>query len=276
LSAKVVKIAGVEVGGDNPLTLIAGPCVIESEELVLRTAERVQGIARRTGMNFIFKSSFDKANRTSVDNFRGPGIDEGLRILSKVRDEFGLPIISDIHTPQEALIAGDVLDCLQIPAFLCRQTDLLVAAGATGKPVNVKKGQFLAPEDMESAAKKVEAGGSGGVLFTERGTTFGYRYLVVDFQGMARMASFGRPIVFDATHSVQTPGGASGKSGGDREMVPGLSRAAAACGIDAIFIETHPDPDNALCDGPNSVALDNLEQLVTSVVAIDRARRETT
>ena len=263
------------MGGGNPLVLIAGPCVIESEALVVETAGKIKEIAERVGVGFIFKSSFDKANRTSVENFRGPGIDKGLEILAGVRDRFDVPIISDIHTTDEAQVAGQVLDCLQIPAFLCRQIDLLVAAGATGKPVNIKKGQFLAPEDMENAAKKVEAGGDGGVLFTERGTTFGYRYLVVDFQAMARMAALGRPVVFDATHSVQTPGGACGRSGGDREMVPNLARAAAACGIDAIFIETHPDPDNALCDGPNSVALDSLEELVTSLVAIDRARRET-
>jgi 2-dehydro-3-deoxyphosphooctonate aldolase (KDO 8-P synthase) len=265
------------VGGDNPLVFIAGPCVIESEELVVATAGKIKEIAERLGAGFIFKSSFDKANRTSVENFRGPGIDKGLDILAGIRDRFDVPIISDIHTTDEAQLAGQVLDCLQIPAFLCRQTDLLVAAGRTGKPVNVKKGQFLAPEDMENAAKKVEAGSgsSGGVLFTERGTTFGYRYLVVDFQGMTRMAAFGRPVVFDATHSVQTPGGACGRSGGDREMVPALARAAAACGIDAVFIETHPDPDNALCDGPNSVALDSLEPLMRSLVAIDRARRAT-
>ncbi|RMG87505.1 MAG: 3-deoxy-8-phosphooctulonate synthase, partial [Candidatus Dadabacteria bacterium] len=222
----------------------------------------------------IFKSSYDKANRTSLDSFRGPGLEKGLRVLERVRAETGLPVLSDVHSADQARAAGEVLDCLQIPAFLCRQTDLLLAAGATGKPVNVKKGQFLAPEDMEAAARKALAGGAAGVLLTERGTSFGYRYLVVDFQGLERMKRLGWPVVFDATHSVQQPGALCGRSGGDRSAVPALARAAAAVGVDALFLEVHPDPDRALCDGPNSVALGELEPLLRTVVALDRVRRE--
>jgi len=261
------------VGGGAPLVLIAGPCVIESEALVLDTARALKEIAGRLGLPLVFKSSYDKANRTSVGSFRGPGLREGLRILARVKHEVGLPVLSDVHSPEEAARAGEVLDCLQVPAFLCRQTDLLVAAGCTGKPVNVKKGQFVAPEDMAQAVAKVRAGGDGGVLLTERGTTFGYHYLVVDFQGMARLAELGCPLVFDATHSVQQPSAGCGVSGGDRRLAAPLARAAAAVGIDALFTEVHPDPDRALCDGPNSLALADLEPLLRSVLAIDAARR---
>jgi 2-dehydro-3-deoxyphosphooctonate aldolase (KDO 8-P synthase) len=271
---KKVEIRSIPVGSGAPLALIAGPCVIESEDLVLRTAENLCKITSGLGIPFIFKSSYDKANRTSVESFRGPGLEEGLRILEKVRSELGVAILSDVHSPEEALSAGEVLDCIQIPAFLCRQTDLLVAAGRTGKPVNIKKGQFQAPEDMRSAALKVESvAGSGGVTLTERGTTFGYHYLVVDFQGLPAMAELGYPVVFDATHSVQYPGGGCGVSSGNSSRVPALVRAAVAVGIDALFIETHPDPSKARCDGPNSVPLDQVEGLLLSALAIDEARR---
>ncbi len=273
---RTVKIGGIPVGGGNPLVLIAGPCVIESLEVARQAAAELKRIAAALSLPLVYKSSFDKANRTSIDSYRGPGLEKGLEILAGIKAEFDLPIVSDVHTPEEAAMAAGVLDCLQIPAFLCRQTDLLVAAGKTGKPVNIKKGQFLAPEDMENAAAKVESGGDGGVLFTERGSTFGYRYLVVDFMGMARMAKSGRPIVFDATHAVQSPGGGCGVSSGDRELAPLLARGAAGVGIDALFLEVHPDPDNALCDGPNSIALSRLEEVLKPILAIDKARRENT
>ncbi|MBI5446053.1 MAG: 3-deoxy-8-phosphooctulonate synthase [Deltaproteobacteria bacterium] len=269
-----VDVGTVPIGGGAPLALIAGPCVIEGEALAFEVADALREITGRLGLPLVFKSSYDKANRTSLSSFRGPGIERGLRILEGVRERFGVPVLSDVHSVEEVAQAGGVLDCLQIPAFLCRQTDLLVAAGRTGKPVNVKKGQFLAPEDMDQAVEKVRAGGSGGVLLTERGSTFGYRYLTVDFQGMARMGALGWPVVFDATHSVQRPGGLCGASGGDRAFAAPLARAAAAVGIDALFVEVHPRPEEALCDGPNSVALSDLEALLRPVLAIDAARRE--
>jgi 2-dehydro-3-deoxyphosphooctonate aldolase (KDO 8-P synthase) len=274
LEVPSVAIGSVRVGGGDPLVLIAGPCVIESEGLVLETAGALRELTSRLGLPLVFKSSYDKANRTSIDSFRGPGLERGLEILARVRSEVGIPVLSDVHTVEEAVQAGRVLDCLQIPAFLSRQTDLLVAAGRTGKPVNVKKGQFLAPEDMTQAVEKVRAGGGAGVLLTERGTTFGYRYLVVDFQGLARMAALGCPVVFDATHSVQRPGAGCGVSGGDRTLAEPLARAAAAVGIDALFLEVHPDPAHALCDGPNSLALSDLEEFLVSVLDIDRVRRQ--
>jgi len=267
-----ISVGPVRIGG-GVLALIAGPCVIESEDLVLSTAEAIRDVTRRLGVPFVFKSSYDKANRTSVSSFRGPGLDRGLEVLNRVRERVGVPVLSDVHTPEEATAAGEVLDCLQVPAFLARQTDLLVAAGRTGKPVNVKKGQFMAPEDMAQAVGKVRSGGAGGVILTERGTTFGYHYLVVDFQGLVRMSALGCPVVFDATHSVQTPSGGCGVSGGDRALAAPLARAAVAVGVDAVFLEVHPDPDRALCDGPNSVALADLENLLRTLLAIDRARR---
>jgi 2-dehydro-3-deoxyphosphooctonate aldolase (KDO 8-P synthase) len=264
----------VPVGGGSPLVLIAGPCVLESEQLAVETGRSLRQITERLEMPFIFKGSYDKANRTSIGSFRGPGMDRGLEILGRVRRELGVSVLSDIHTAEQARGAGEVLDCIQVPAFLCRQTDLLVAAGRTGKPVNVKKGPFMAPEDMASAAEKVRSGGEGGVLITERGTTFGYHYLVVDFQGLVRLGQIGCPLVFDATHSVQRPGGGDGASSGDRTMAAPLTRAAAAVGVDALFLEVHPDPERARCDSANSVALSELEGLLASVLAIDRARRE--
>lgn len=269
-----VRIGAVPIGAGAPLALISGPCVIESEDLALRTAASLRDLTARLGVPLVFKSSYDKANRTSVRSFRGPGLERGLEILGRVRREMGVPVLSDVHSPAEAERAGEVLDCLQVPAFLARQTDLLVAAGRTGKPVNVKKGQFMAPEDMAQAVDKVRAGGDGGVLLTERGTTFGYHYLVVDFQGLVRMAALGCPVVFDATHSVQRPSAGCGVSGGDRELAAPLARAAVAVGVDAVFFEVHPDPESALCDGPNSVALSALEPLLRGLLALDRARRQ--
>ncbi len=274
MTPRPVTVGDVALGGGAPLALIAGPCAIEDEALVLDTARMLKELTGRLGLPFVFKSSYDKANRTSVGSFRGPGLAEGLRILGRVRREIGVPVLTDVHSPEEAARAGEVVDTLQVPAFLCRQTDLLVAAGRTGLPVNVKKGQFMAPEDMAQAVDKVRAGGDGGVFLTERGTTFGYHYLVVDFQALVRMAELGCPVVFDATHSVQRPSGGCGVSGGDRALAAPLARAAAAVGVDALFLEVHPDPDRARCDGPNSVALADLEPLLRTVLAIDRARRE--
>lgn len=260
-------------GGRPSFFLIAGPCVIESEDLTRRIAGEVAQVAGALGICAIFKASFDKANRTSVDSYRGPGLEKGLRILEGVRSETGLPIVTDVHTPEQAAAAGGVLDMLQIPAFLCRQTDLLTAAARTGTAINIKKGQFLAPEDMAHALRKVESAGNHRVTLTERGTTFGYRDLVVDMRSIARMKVFGHPVVFDATHSVQSPGGGLGCSSGDREMVPTLAGAAVAAGADGVFLETHPDPDHALCDGPNSWPLQRLEALMRRLMDVYRAVR---
>lgn len=261
-----VEIApGVRIG-DGGLALIAGPCVVESRELAFEVATRLKEVCGALGMPFVFKASFDKANRTSLDSFRSIGFESSLAILAEVREALGVPVLTDVHEPGQAEPAAEVADVLQIPAFLCRQTDLLRAAGATGKPVNVKKGQFMAPADMEFAVRKVAPGGEPRVLLTERGATFGYRDLVVDFRSLAVMRNFA-PVVFDATHSVQSPGGAGGKTGGDRRYVPSLARAAAAFGVDALFIETHPRPDQAMSDGPNMVPLDEIEELLRSCLA---------
>lgn len=256
------------------LTLIAGPCVIESYELCRDIAATVRDAAAARNIPFIFKASYDKANRTSVASFRGPGLDEGMAILSRIRDEVGVPVLTDIHTPEQAAVAAEVVDVLQIPAFLCRQTDLLLAAARTGKPTNIKKGQFLAPEDMRHAVQKHEEGGGGPVCVTERGSTFGYHNLVVDMRGLEVMRrATGAAVVFDATHSVQRPSDGDGVTSGDRAMAPVLARAAAAVGIDGIFCEVHTDPDSALSDGPNSLTVELLEQLLDQVRAIDAARR---
>ena len=270
LKTREVKIGDVVVGGRRPLVLIAGPCVIESEKSVLEHAEAIKKICARLDMPLVFKSSFDKANRSSIRSFRGLSIKNGLKILARVKKEFGLPVLSDVHSALEAKAAGGVLDCLQIPAFLCRQTDILVAAAKTGKAVNVKKGQFLAPWNMEEAAKKIESQGNRDILLTERGVTFGYNNLVVDFRGLAVMRGLGYPVVFDATHSVQLPGARGTSSGGERAHVAGLSRAAVAFGIDALFLEVHKDPDRAPCDGPNMIALKQLEGLLAFICEIDR------
>jgi 2-dehydro-3-deoxyphosphooctonate aldolase (KDO 8-P synthase) len=253
--------------------VIAGPCALESRELALSTAAFLAEVAGELGVMIIFKSSYDKANRTSLTSFRGPGMRTGLSWLSDVKERTGLPVITDIHSPEQAVEVAKVADVLQIPAFLCRQTDLLVAAAETGRIVNVKKGQFLAPWDMANAAGKIRSAGNGQIWLTERGTTFGYNNLVVDFRSIPIMQSTGCPVVFDATHSVQLPGGKGAASGGSREHVPILSRAAAAAGCDGLFLEVHPCPDEALCDGPNSWPLDKLVGLLTQCLAIWRVVR---
>lgn len=254
-----IKLKNFTIGGDK-LTILAGPCVIESMDILDETAKKLKEVTTKLDINFVFKSSFDKANRTSLSNYRGPGIEKGLEMLSEIKSKYNLPIVTDIHTPEQAAIAGEVADILQIPAFLCRQTDLLVAAAKTGKIVNIKKGQFLAPEQMLPLIKKVEESGNSNILLTERGTTFGYNNLVVDFRGIQIMKAFEYPVIFDATHSVQLPGANGCSSGGDRRFVPPLSRAAMAAGANGLFFEIHPNPDKALCDGPNMLKLDDAEK----------------
>ena len=268
-----VKIGNVTVGGGAPLVLIAGPCVIEGKERTLAIGREVKAIADRLALPYIFKASFDKANRSSFQAFRGPGLTEGLRILAEIKDELGVPVLSDIHEAAQAAPASAVLDVLQIPAFLCRQTDLLHAAAQTGKPVNVKKGQFLSPAEMKNVVTKLEEAGNRSILLTERGSSFGYNNLVVDMRSLSILRSFGYPVVFDATHSVQLPGGGGDRSAGQREFVPVLARAAAAVGIDALFLEVHDDPAAALSDGPNMVPLSDLEALLGQVLAVDAAVR---
>lgn len=249
-------------------TLIAGPCVIESKENAMKVAKTMRGISERLALDYYFKASFDKANRTSISSYRGPGIDEGLRILKSIKEEVGVRICTDIHEPWQAERAAEVADIIQIPAFLCRQTDLLVAAARTGKIINVKKAQFLAPWDMGNVIKKLEKSGNRNIMLCERGTSFGYNMLVVDMTGIAEMRKFGYPVVFDATHSVQRPGGNGSTTGGNREYVEPLAKAAVAAGADALFFEVHPDPDHALSDGPNMVRLDGFEALLGRVVKV--------
>ncbi len=253
------------------LTLIAGPCVIESESNVMLIAETMKGIAERLNLDYYFKASFDKANRTSLSSFRGPGIEEGLRILKKVKDTFGLRLCTDIHEPYQAAKVAEVVDIIQIPAFLCRQTDLLVSAAKTGKLINVKKAQFLAPWDMANVVKKIEETGNKNIMLCERGTTFGYNTLVVDLTGIVEMKKFGYPVVMDATHSVQKPGGKGNATGGNRNYIEPLAKGAIAAGADALFFEVHPDPDNAKSDGPNMVKLDEFEAMLKRVLAIYNA-----
>jgi len=266
---KIVEVGDIKIGGGNPFVLIAGPCVIESESLALEVASYVKALCDKFKIPYIFKSSYDKANRTSINSFRGPGIERGLEILSRVKEEVGVPVLSDVHLPEEALVAGEVLDVLQIPAFLCRQTDLVLAVARVGKPVNVKKGQFLSPYDVRYIVEKIESQGNYQILLTERGVSFGYNNLVVDFRSLPIMRETGYPVVFDATHSVQLPGGLKGASGGERRFVPYLARAAVAVGIDALFMEVHPDPDNALSDGPNMLPLKELRDLLKKLKEID-------
>jgi 2-dehydro-3-deoxyphosphooctonate aldolase (KDO 8-P synthase) len=263
--------AGNVIFGDGRLVLVAGPCVMESREMALDIASRVSEICSRLDIQYVFKSSFDKANRTSIHSFRGPGLEKGLEWLSEIRSATGCPVLTDIHLPGQAAIAAEVVDILQIPAFLCRQTDLVVAAAETGKVVNIKKGQFLAPADMGQAVSKCLEAGNDKVVLCERGSSFGYGQLVVDMRSLFIMRSLGYPVMFDATHSVQMPGAQGTSSGGDRRFVPVLARAAAAAGIDALFIETHPDPDSAKSDGPNMVSLDALEPLLEKILAIHMA-----
>ena len=272
-----VRVGTVTIGGGAPLVLIGGPCAIEDEKHALMTAERLAMIAADKKVGFIYKSSYDKANRSSVRSYRGPGLTEGLRILKKVRDTLRVPVLSDVHQVSEVAPAAEVLDVLQIPAFLCRQTDLLLAAARTGKPVNVKKGQFVAPRDMKNVVDKLVSTGNRAILLTERGTTFGYNNLVVDMRGLADMRALGYPVVFDATHSVQLPGGAGDRSGGERVYVPALARAAVAFGVDALFMEMHEDPDRTLADGqplsdgPNMLRIDDLPLLLDQLRGIERA-----
>lgn len=262
------------VGSGQPLLLIGGPCSLESEAMGREVAETVSKICAKLGINYIFKASFDKANRTSLESYRGPGITEGLKSLGRIRQDLGVPVISDIHNESQANPASEVLDIIQIPAFLCRQTDLLVAAAKTGKPVNVKKGQFVSPWDMTNAVGKLRGAGSDKIMLVERGASFGYNNLVVDMRSLPVMRSFGCPVIYDATHSVQLPGGAGGSSGGQREFIEPLSKAAIAAGIDGLFMEIHPDPKRALCDGPNSIPLDKVEELLTKLARVRKAVEE--
>ena len=268
---RLMELCGFHAGPDRPLFLIAGPCVIESERLALETAETLQGVAARVGVGFIYKSSFDKANRTSGTSFRGPGLAEGLRILQRVREEIGVPVLTDVHEDTPIDEAADVADVLQTPAFLCRQTNFIHRVAAAGRPVNVKKGQFLAPWDMVHVVAKARSAGNERILVCERGASFGYNYLVSDMRSLAVMRETGCPVVFDATHSVQMPGGRGGSSGGEREFVPVLARAAVGAGVSGVFMETHPNPAEALSDGPNAVPLREMEPLLETLVAIDRA-----
>ncbi len=269
--SREVRVGSAAIGGGGPLALIAGPCVIEGREMALEIARLVARAGEEFGIPAVFKASFDKANRQSLDSFRGLGMEEGLAILGEVKGETGLPVVTDIHAPEQAARAAEVVDLLQIPAFLCRQTDLIVAAAATGKPLLIKKGQFMAPEDMGPIVEK--AAGVGGVLLGERGTTFGYHNLVVDMKGLAGMRRFGWPVVFDATHSVQLPGAAGGASGGQREFVAPLARAAAGAGMDALFVEVHPDPAQAKSDSETQLPLAELPELLKQVLAVEAARR---
>lgn len=256
---------------DAPFFLVSGPCVIEDEAVTLRIADRLKTLTERLGIPFTFKASYDKANRTAITSFRGPGMTDGLRVLARVKETLGIPVLSDVHRISEVSAAAEVLDVIQIPAFLCRQTDLILAVARTGKPVNVKKGQFLAPWDMVNIVEKIRSVSSVQPMITERGVMFGYNNLVVDFRGIQIMQQTGCPVVFDATHSVQLPGGAGTRSGGQREFAPVLARAAIAAGADGIFLEVHEDPDKALCDGPNSLPLDDLSGLLVQLKAIKAA-----
>ncbi|MCE5232647.1 MAG: 3-deoxy-8-phosphooctulonate synthase [Mizugakiibacter sp.] len=266
-----MRLCGFEIGLDRPLFLIAGPCVIESMQLQLDTAGKLKEIAGRLGIPFIFKSSFDKANRTSVSGFRGPGLEEGLKVLAEVKRQIGVPVLTDVHeyTPLDEVAA--VVDVLQTPAFLCRQTDFIQNVARAGRPVNIKKGQFLAPWDMKHVVEKARAAGNADIMVCERGASFGYNNLVSDMRSLAVMREAGCPVVFDATHSVQLPGGQGGRSGGQREFVPVLARAAVAAGVSGVFMETHPDPDKALSDGPNAWYLNKIEPLLEVLCEIDRA-----
>ena len=267
---RTIEIGGVAVGNDQPLTVIAGPCQLEGRDHALMIAERMAEICADAGAGFIFKSSFDKANRTSVTGQRGLGMSAGLEVLGEVRDALGIPVLTDVHAPEQCAPVAQVCDVLQIPAFLCRQTDLLLAAGETGAAINVKKGQFLAPWDMPNVVAKVESTGNRRILLTERGTTFGYNTLVTDMRSLPQMAATGYPVVMDATHSVQQPGGRGGSSGGQREFAPVMARAAVSLGIAAVFIETHEDPDNAPSDGSNMIALRDMDRLIAGLMAFDR------
>jgi 2-dehydro-3-deoxyphosphooctonate aldolase (KDO 8-P synthase) len=265
-----MKLAGVEVGADRPLFLIAGPCVVETETLAVETAGRLQEITRRLNIPFVFKSSYDKANRSSMKSYRGPGIEEGLRVLESVRRQLGVPVLTDVHEDSPLADVAAVVDVLQTPAFLCRQTNFIINVVSQGKPVNIKKGQFLSPWEMTNVVAKAESTGNPGIMVCERGFTFGYNNLVTDMRSLAVLRDTGRPVVFDATHSVQLPGGRGDASGGQREFVPVLARAAVAAGVAGIFMETHPDPDRALSDGPNAWPLHLMERLLETLRELDQ------
>lgn len=266
-----IKVGNISIGGDNPPVIIAGPCVIEDKETTLYIARYLKELAQKLDISLIFKASYDKANRTSIDSFRGPGLDAGLQILDQIKNDLGLVILSDVHSINEIDKAAKVLDIIQIPAFLCRQTDFILEIARAGKPVNIKKGQFLAPWDIGNVVEKIASTGNRNILITERGTMFGYNNLVVDFRGIQIMQDTGYPVIFDATHSIQLPGGAGKSSGGDRKFAPVLAKAAVAAGVDGIFMEVHPDPDRALCDGPNSLPLDGLYDLIKKLMAVRKA-----
>ncbi|MDR1084796.1 MAG: 3-deoxy-8-phosphooctulonate synthase [Deltaproteobacteria bacterium] len=266
-----VYIGRVPIGGDSPLVLLAGPCVIENRDVLRQTAEKLLAVTQKLGLGLVFKSSFDKANRSSIKSFRGPGFEEGLGLLSEIKKEYNLPLVSDVHETWQVEPAAGVLDLIQIPAFLARQTDLLLRAAESGRPVEVKKGQFMAPGDMGLvAAKMTSVKNFAGLILVERGVSFGYHNLVVDMRSLTIMAKTGWPVVFDATHSVQLPSAGQESSGGEREFIPALARAAVAVGVDGVFLETHPCPQKALCDGPNQWPTEDLEKLIQSLVAIDR------
>ena len=269
VTVKTLNINGLRIGGNNRVVLIAGPCVIESETMTLRIAGQLKSITSELGIELIFKASYDKANRTSINSFRGPGLKKGLEILAKVKTTYNLPILSDVHSTEQIEPAARVLDIIQIPAFLSRQTDLLVCAGETGRIVNIKKGQFMAPWDIRHAIQKIESTGNHKIILTERGYTFGYNMLVNDFRVIPIMRDFGYPVVFDATHSVQLPSAAGGVSGGQKEYIEVLAKAAAAVGIDGLFLEVHPHPQKALSDGANSLRLDRLRKLLKTIKVID-------
>jgi 2-dehydro-3-deoxyphosphooctonate aldolase (KDO 8-P synthase) len=273
-AAHIVRVGGIDIGNDRPFVLIAGPCQIESQAHALNIAWALQEMSARTGVPVIYKSSYDKANRTSASAARGIGMEAGLTILSDVREKTGLPVLTDVHAPDQCALAAQAVDVLQIPAFLCRQTDLLLAAGETGRAINVKKGQFLAPWDMVNVAAKIAGTGNHNILLCERGVSFGYNTLVSDMRSLPIMARTGYPVVFDATHSVQQPGGQGTASGGQREFAPVLARAALAVGVAAVFIETHEDPDRAPSDGPNMIPLDQMEGLIRRLAAFDRLAKQ--
>ncbi len=266
---KKIRINNFEIGGGAPFVLVAGPCVIENRELARQTAGCLKELASGLGIPLVFKSSYDKANRTSVKSFRGPGLELGLEILQGIKEEFELPVLSDVHRFEEIALASSVLDIVQVPAFLCRQTDFIMEAAKSARVINIKKGQFLAPSDMANVIEKAKAAGNRNIIITERGTSFGYNNLIVDYRGFPVMRKMGFPVIFDATHSVQLPGGQGTASGGERGLVPFLARAAVAAGVDGVFMEVHPDPEKALCDGPNSLSLDSLGDLLNELKQID-------
>jgi len=274
VASRHISVGNLTVGNDLPLTLIAGPCALESRDHAMEMSQALVEMTSRLGMGLIYKTSFDKANRTSMGNSRGLGLETSLPILADIREKFGCPVVTDVHLPDQCAPVAEAVDVLQIPAFLCRQTDLILAAAATGKALNIKKGQFLAPWDMKNVVAKAEAGGNKNVMVCERGASFGYNTLVSDMRALPQLAEDGCPVVFDATHSVQQPGGQGGSSGGQREFVPVLARAAVAIGVAAVFIETHQDPDTAPSDGPNMVPLDQLEDLLKKLMAFDRVAKE--